>query len=250
MNPEPVKRPETHIADFSDILCSPDGDEPPVIVGGHAVNLWATYFLSHDEDALSKYLPFTSKDLDLVGNWNLLERLHQRLKGTLARSEPRSPVLGRLVVTSPSGEDLIIEVLHTVKGLDFKELGRTVDLQADQVFGRVLMPHLVLKAKIENAVTIDQSGRNDVKHVWMMILVVRAFIRELAGQVAEGDFSGRTLVNFLGETWEIVATTQAEVATQMWGFDFSKVWPRAELESAGNDKVSRWLQHRFPERPA
>jgi hypothetical protein len=150
------------------------------------------------------------------------------------------------VVTSPSGEDLIIEVLHTVKGLDVKELGRTVDLQADQIFGRVLMPHLILKAKIENAVFIDQSGRNDVKHVWMMILVVRAFIHELAGQVAEGNFSGRTLVNFLGETWEIVASNQAKAAIQMWGFDFSKVWPRTELESAGNDKVSRWLQHRFP----
>jgi hypothetical protein len=81
MNPEPGKRPETHIADFSDVLSCPNGDDPPVIVGGHAVNLWATYFLSHDEDALSKYLPFTSKDLDLVGTWDLLERLHQRLKG-------------------------------------------------------------------------------------------------------------------------------------------------------------------------
>jgi hypothetical protein len=155
------------------------------------------------------------------------------------------------VVPSPSGEDLTIEVLQTVKGLDIKELARTVDLQADEVFGRVLMPHLVLKAKIENAVTIDQSGRNDVKHVAMMILVVRAFISELAGQVAEGDFSGRTLVNFLGEIWEIVAGTQTEAATRMWDLDFSLVWPCAELESTGNDKISRWLEHRFQDsRPA
>jgi hypothetical protein len=250
MNPEPIPRPETHVADFADILSPPDGSEPPVIVGGHAVNLWAMYFLSTGVDELSKHLPFTSKDLDLVGTWDLLERLHQRLKGKLARSEPRSPVLGRLVVPSPSGEDLTIEVLHTVKGLDFKELARTVDLQADEVFGRVLMPHLVLKAKIENAVTIEQSGRNDVKHVGMMILVVRAFISELAGQVAEGGFSGRTLVNFLGETWEIVASSQAEEAARLWAFDFSKIWPREELESTGNDKISRWLQHRLPGSPA
>lgn len=251
MNPEPKPRPETHVADFADILSPSDGSEPPVIVGGHAVNLWAMYFLSKGVDDLSKYLPFTSKDLDLVGTWDLLERLHQRLKGKLARSEPRSPVLGRLVAASPSGEDLTIEVLHMVKGLNFKELARTVDLQADDVFGRVLMPHLVLKAKIENAVTIDQSGRNDVKHVGMMILVVRAFISELAGQVAEGDFSGRTLVNFLGETWEIVTAAQAEAATRMWDLDFSMVWPHAELESTGNDKIRRWLEHRFPDsRPA
>ena len=145
---------------------------------------------------------------------------------------------------------MIIEVLHAVKGLDFKELGRTIDLQTDDVFGRVLLPHLVLKAKIENAVSIDQAERNDVKHVGMMILGVRAFITELAVQVAEGDFSGRTLVNFLGEVWEIVTSAQASAATQMWGFDFNEVWPRHELESIGNEKVSRWLQHRFPENPA
>lgn len=250
MNPEPSLRIETEVADFAEVLLPSDGSEPPVIVGGHAVNLWAIYFLSKGFVDLAKYLPFTSKDLDLVGSWDLLDRLHRRLKGKLSRSEPRSPVLGRLVVPSPSGHDLIIEVLHAVKGLDFKELERTIDLQTDEVFGRVLMPHLVLKAKIENAVTIDQSGRNDVKHVGMMIRGVRAFITELAIQVADGDFSGRTLINFLGEIWEIVTSSQAGVATQMWGFDFTDVWPRTELESTGNDKVSRWLQHRLPQGPA
>lgn len=112
------------------------------------------------------------------------------------------------------------------------------------------MPHLVLKAKIENVATIDQADRNDVKHVGMMILGVRAFVSELAVQVADEDFSGRTLVNFLGEIWEIVTSSQAGVATQMWGFDFTEVWPRRELEATGNDKVSRWLEHRLPENPA
>lgn len=246
MNPEPKPRPETQVADFAEILLPTDGSEPPVIVGGHAVNLWAVYFLSRGVGELSQYLPFTSKDLDLVGTWDLLECLHERLKGKLSRSEPRSPVLGRLVVSSPSGEELTIEVLHTVNGLDFKELGRTIDLQADDVFGRVLMPHLVLKAKIENAVTIDQTGRNDVKHVGMMILGVRAFITELAAQVAEGEFNARTLVNFLGEIWEIVTSSKAISATRMWDFDFTKVWPVAELASTGSAKISRWLQHRFP----
>jgi hypothetical protein len=250
MNPEPRQRIETEVADFAEVLLPPDGTEPPVIVGGHAVNLWAIYFLSKGFVEMAKYLPFTSKDLDLVGTWELLERLHQRFKGKLSRSEPRSPVLGRIVVPSPSGNDLIIEVLHTVKGLDFKELGRTIDLQTDEVFGRVLMPHLVLKAKIENAATIDQADRNDVKHVGMMILGVRAFVSELAVQVADEDFNGRTLVNFLGEIWEIVTSSQAGVATQMWGFDFTNIWPRRELEATGNDKVSGWLEHRLPENPA
>lgn len=250
MKPKSKPRQDTHIADFADILSPSDGGDPPILAGGHAVNLWAMYFLAEGVDALSEFRPFTSKDLDLVGTWELLERLHERLKGKLTRSEPRSPVLGRLVVPSMSGEDLTIEVLHTVKGLDFKELARTVDLQADEVFGRVLLPHLVLKAKIENAVTIDQTERNDVKHVGMMILVLRAFISKLAGQVADGELGGRTLVNFLGEVLEIAESPASAAASQMWGFDFSEVWPRAALASSGNEKIIRWLQHRLPEEPA
>jgi hypothetical protein len=80
----------------------------------------------------------------------------------------------------------------------------------------------------------------------MMILGVRAFIAEISAQVAEGDFSERTLVNFLGEIWEIVTSSQARSATSMWNFDFTKVWPVDELASTGNAKISRWLQHRFP----
>lgn len=41
MNPEPRQRIETEVADFAEVLLPPDGTEPPVIVGGHAVNLWA-----------------------------------------------------------------------------------------------------------------------------------------------------------------------------------------------------------------
>lgn len=72
MNPSPEPRPETRVADFAEILSPSDGSEPPVIVGGHAVNLWAMYFLSGGVDELADYQPFTSKDLDGMGPvWHL-----------------------------------------------------------------------------------------------------------------------------------------------------------------------------------
>jgi len=250
MTPESHPRVESHLADYADILLPPDGSEPPVIVAGHAVNLWSMYFLDKGVAALSQFQPFTSKDLDLVGTMGLLERLHQRLKGKLSRSEPRSPVLGRLVIPSPKGQNLTIDVLHMVNGLNCKELGRTIDLKTGDVFGRVLMPHLVLKAKIDNSVSIDQTDRSDVKHVGMMILCVRAFIGDLADQVARGEISPRTLVNLLGEVWEIVTDQNARASSQKWNFDFMQIWPFQQLIDSGDDKIARWLEHRFPENPA
>lgn len=234
------------ISDFAEILLPHDGGEPPVVVGGHAVNLWSLYFLSSGVAELANFLPFTSKDLDLVGTMDLLERLHRNLKGKLTRAAPRSPVLGRLDIPCKGGAVLRVEVLHTVKGLDFKELARTIDLRAENMFGRVLLPQLVLKAKIENSITIDQGDRNDLKHVAMMLLCVRSFITELAGQVAIMEISERTLVNLLGEVWAIVTGHQAAKAAQLWGFDFSAVWPLEELRKSESKKIARWLEHRFP----
>jgi len=239
-------RTETNLSEFAGILAPQDGCDPPVVVGGHAVNLWSEYFLAKGMRELSGYVPFTSKDLDLVGSTGLLERLHKSLKGTLTRSKPRSPVLGRLEVARPGGGVLLIEVLHTVYGLNPQDLARTIELRIDGVAARVLLPHLILKAKIENCVGIGQAGRNDVKHVRMMILCVRAFMMEFLGFVSAGEMSERGLVNVLEETVEIVNGAQAVKAAQLWGFEFSAVWPLDELRSFSGDKITRWLAHRFP----
>jgi hypothetical protein len=128
MKPDPGPHVETHVADFADILLPMDGSDPPIIVGGHAVNLWSEYFLARDVKELLGYLPFTSKDLDLVGSLGLLERLHETHKGKLSRSGPRSPVLGRIDVEREGGGFLRVEVLHAVKGLDAKDLSRTMEV--------------------------------------------------------------------------------------------------------------------------
>jgi hypothetical protein len=149
MKPDERQRVDTEISDFADILMTQDGFDPPVVVGGHAVNLWSHYFLAGGVKELAKFLPFTSTDLDLVGAGGLLERLHNSLRGTITRSEPRSPVLGRLEIPRKGRGVLIIEVLHTVKGLDAKDLARTMEVRIEGLAAQVLLPHLILKAKIE-----------------------------------------------------------------------------------------------------
>lgn len=239
--------PETTLEDFAALVRPPEGEDPPIVVGGHSVNLWSEYFLNRDVKELLGYLPFTSKDLDLVGSWELLSRLHEAHQGTIRRSEPRSPVLGRIDIEREGGGLLRVEVLHEVKGLDARDLERTMEVGVGRVVARVLMPHLILKAKIENAASIPQEGRNDVKHVHMMILCVRAFIREFAGYVGEGRSSDRALINFLEETFSISTSRQAIKASDLWGFDFTALWPFDSLKVLGEGKVYRWLQHRFPE---
>jgi hypothetical protein len=139
-----------------------------------------------------------------------------------------------------------VEVLHTVLGLDAKDLRRTVDLEVAGVVGRIPLPHLILKAKLANCAMIQQEGRQDVKHAEMMLLCVRAFIIELLKNFRAGQINQRAVVNLLEEIREVVGSQNAEKAASLWSFDFSKVWPMEEMKSSGGEKIPRWLAHRFP----
>jgi hypothetical protein len=244
-DPENLPDPGTTISEFAGILTSAEGDEVPTVVGGHAVNLWSEYFMAQGEKALAAFIPFTSKDLDLVGSADLLERLHKSHRGRLSRSEPRSPVLGRLDMERERGGILRVEVLHMVNGLSRDDLSRTMELRVSETVARVLLPHVILKAKLENTLTIDQSGRNDVKHVRMMILCVNAFVRQLVGNVIEGRLTERALVNLLNEVHDLVTSEHALRSAEKWNFDLSGVWPMEELRGFEGDKIPRWLEHRF-----
>jgi len=233
----------TEPGDFSDVFVPEEGLEPLVLVGGHAVNLWALYFVASGTLEMEEFKPFTSKDLDLVGTREHLEALHQRLKGEIWYSEPRSPVIGRLQLPLPSGPRTV-DILHTVRGLDSSEIRRHVDLVVNGIAIAVIFPQLVLKAKIVNSVTLDQGGRNDVKHVRMMILCTRAFIVDLRALARTGSLNQREVVNFLEEVRSIVTSPAARKAAETWDFDFSKVWPLPTLLESG-DKIARFASNRL-----
>ena len=245
MNQERESPLESEIGDFAEILRPVDATEPPVIVGGHAVGLWSRYFLSRGVTELAEFLPFRSKDLDLVGTTGLLDQLHRRFKGKLLRSEPRSPVFGRLDIPQSGGGFLRVEVLHTVLGMDAKDMKRTVDIDVAGVIARIPLPHLVLKAKLANSALITQDGRQDVKHTRMMLVCVRAFILELLENHRTGLIGERPVVNLLEEIREVMSSRNAEKAAKLWGIDFREVWPMEELKTSGGDKVERWMEHRL-----
>ena len=247
MTPEGSLPRDTDIADFAEVLSEIGGEGEAVVVGGHAAGLWARYYLNRGVEELAGHLPFLSKDLDVVGTVRHLEALHHRFRGKLSRSEPRSPVIGRLDLDRLAGGTLRVEVLHMVLGLDAKDLARAVTIDAGPVSARVPLVHLVLKAKIANAAGIDQEGRQDVKHMVMLAICVREFIADLVEDCVAGGIDQRQLINVLNEIHEIVSSPVAARAEDRWQFDLQSVWPMEILRDRRLEKLSRWLEHRFPD---
>lgn len=239
-----ARRRPTDLGDYSDILGVEAGLPVPVVVGGQAANAWAIYYSKRIGRKLERYRPFTSKDLDITGNRDLLEHIKRITKGAVFYSEPRSPVIG--YVEASLGDGLRkIEVLRDVKGLKRDELADAIQVTVGDVVVHLLAPIKVLKAKICNVVTLEQSERNDVTHVQIMILCVREFILDLLASATDGQISQRDVVDLMEELREIVLNPVADQAETMWHLDLSKVWPVQELEGSGLQKIERFVQHRI-----
>jgi len=54
--PEEGTGMDTRISEFAGILQPKEGMDPPVVVGGHAVNLWSEYYLARGVTELATYL--------------------------------------------------------------------------------------------------------------------------------------------------------------------------------------------------
>jgi hypothetical protein len=80
----------SEVADFKEVISMPMDGQLPLIVGGHAVNLWAIVYRKRVGHGLDKWLPLTSKDLDLVGTIDLLDAMKKNFGGDVRLSGPRT----------------------------------------------------------------------------------------------------------------------------------------------------------------
>lgn len=88
MNDSPADSSE--VGDFKEILSMPLDGQLPLLVGGHAVNLWAIVYQERIGRGLDKWLPLISKDLDLVGTVDLLDAMKKNFGGDMRLSGPQS----------------------------------------------------------------------------------------------------------------------------------------------------------------
>ena len=239
----------TEVQDFGLILSTPVDGEFPLLVGGHAVNLWAWFYRARIGKALNQWLPLTSRDLDLVGTVALLDELKRRFGGDYRLSGPRSPVVGQLVVQL-GGKNLKIDVLKDVFGLGPKDLviqAPVVEVEdSNGTFSaRVIPPVVLLQAKIANVAKLDQTGRNDLRHVHLMLLVIRAYFSELTEATESGLIDSRIAIIQLELARTVIASTDALQCTVSHGIDFNGIWPRELLAQARDPRLQNFVKHRL-----
>ncbi|CAN5443590.1 hypothetical protein BH09VER1_BH09VER1_54200 [soil metagenome] len=230
-------------SEFAEIAATLVNGQPPVVVGGQAVNIWALFYLSKVEEQLRPHAPFVSKDLDLYGSRQILEGLAEKYAVSVKWNPPRFPGVGQLIIPM-QGRELKVELLSSVKGLRSKEAASAIDLTVQGVALRVLDPITCLKAKLANAADLDQTNRQDVKHVSIMKVCVREFAKDIMERAEQQLASERAVIDCLQDIMDIAESPNARLVTKKWAIGFEDVLPWDAIGSSPLQKVQNFRRYR------
>lgn len=240
--PRTLPRP---ISEFEAVIraISKQRNEHVVLVGGHAVNVWAHTFQKQLGEKLEPHGALMSGDMDIYGTRGALLSLHKDLGGQLLLSGPREIIDGTIIIgEGPDTRD--IDVLRTVNGLPPIEAKDTVTLNVCGYDIAVLFPHLLLQGKLENALHLDQKGRQDVKHVKILALVLPEFLKMTLDLTNPGK--ERDVLKLLRDVLKVLASENARAFSKLYGLSFNEAMPPSLFTRSSLPRIVRFGNQQLP----
>ncbi len=179
-----------------------------------------------------------------LGGKEILDSLAQKYGVKITLSPPRSPGIGYVMI--PKGDlQLKVELLTSVNGLRRAELENTFDLVIQGTEVRLLDAITCLKAKIANAADIDQTNRQDVKHVQIMKICARELTKDLIALGDQKRVSERLVVNRLEDLRETIVGPKAKLVAGKWDIRFDEVMPVEVIRKSTMEKVQNFARFRL-----
>jgi hypothetical protein len=241
-----VTQPE----EFGDVFAQPG----VVVVGGHAVNLWASYYAPSGDDELRRFAPYVSKDGDIFLRDKDLARAVAAASGWKFRNNPevRSPVLGHIYLEK-KGRELTVDVLRAVRGLTESDLGATETIRfGDGRNYSVPAPEVMLKAKLANLESITQENRADQRHVRILVVCCRHYLADVYRAALDRQISERDAVDRFGDTLKVIRAPHAVKLAQWHKIDLASAIPGLATLKRLHElpRLLAFYEHQIPVRQA
>lgn len=219
-------------------------ENPPTIVGGQAVNVWALYYAG----VADEYAPFVSRDIDVLGDRETLKQIAKLvgLKPNYFPFKPPSNEVGYVAPENEADEPFLIEVLKWVNGVTADELladSVIMGVGSKQVPVRVPSPVMLLKAKLANLDTINQRGRQDAKHVYILFRLLPVYLSDIIASIKSGKRSERQVVNLLGNLLDIVSKARNEESLQKLELNSAELFQG--LPKDGLPKITNFIEYQL-----
>ena len=239
---QPSRRPE----EFASCLRTPN---PVLLVGGQAVNLWALYF----GDVTDDLAPFVSADADVLGDRATLEALGRvaKIRPQFFSLKPPSNEVGVITIPGPDGNALFVEVLRSVHGVSEAELRKPAYLfELGESNTQVLVPGPIalLRAKIANAHDFKQVGRQDLKHVRILVRVLPRYLQQLVDTAAvdtPGQLTERMVIDYCESLLKLLQTSKSKKVFATLGLPRSVLFDDL-APTPSFSKLGRFVNVRLP----
>lgn len=218
-------------------------NDPVILVGGHAVNLWALSYKDRLGDALPRYEPLMSGDLDLFTTVDALRKLHEKLGGEMYVSPPREITTG-LLVLGVEPNTLEVDILRSVNGIPNPTVKDVVALDVCGSKIDVPFPQILLQAKLANSLQLAQDGRQDVKHAKVASLVTGAFVRESITTADAGN--ERFVLGLVQEAVKIATSDHARQFAQRHGHECLSDIPLDAIARSPLPRLVNFTEHQLP----
>lgn len=232
---------------IKDLLLKIQSQDDLILVGGHAVNLWASTYQDRIPE-LEQYLPFSSEDLDFVGGKIDAVQVQQILGGelTLNKDFNPSPNTG-VLITNNGNQSMRIDFLSSVFGLGDDEVANSAIVfqgrnELLELKLKVLNPLLCLQGKLKSYTGLPQAGRQDKKHLKISLLIAREYIKDICLERKPRD--GFRLIETM------FRTAKSDAGLKVWtqdGIDLLETIPTDTVQDLPDPAWDKFRQIRLPQ---
>jgi len=235
------------LGEFGEVLAQRDHKgRPYLLIGGQAVYFWAFRYAAQ-ERSIEQWRPFTSKDLDFQGGRDDVLRLAKELglRAQLPHSREITALAG-IVPLQIGGSSTTVEVVRLIAGV---RPGVVEKSAAEYEFAehrvRVADPISLLSCKLYLALKVDQKERRDVEHLRIMLLCVRAFLRETLRGVEAGTLPARGWLGAVERVLKLAESTRGKKAVRTLGMDWTQALPLTEIAASDHRAAIRFHEKRL-----
>jgi hypothetical protein len=218
------------------------------MIGGQAVAYWANRYGTTPAND-----PITSKDIDFWGSRDDVETLAKRLKRPpIFPNAYEMTVWAGAIEISIKGRNTLVEILHTVPGLDVNEPDQAAlmrEIQGTKLY--ILSPVSLVLTKLHALRNFDQEQREDKRHLLTSIVCTAEYVSEL--------LSNKHIRLALHESERVIRAHLIKPTRRLereHGFDLLDAIPIATIQANADDlqhdtddhrRLRNFLQKRWPE---
>ena len=213
------------------------------VEGGQAVNYWAEYIVAQNPGQPLKMLrPFTSKDCDVWINHTTWERLKKSPGGKLQKGT--SPADGQLGILTLQDDPLrVVDLMSTVYGIPFRDLPRLLERVIDNGNIKVMDPIYLFRSKCHCLLGLDQTDRQDGRHVRMLALVLPGYLSLLIDEAAAGNLGERAVLKEIKLLRKILGTSVCRRAVDQLEIKPTSMIPWSQLKTCRRETLSAFARN-------